>query len=765
MRELKIEPAASTEGDGCIGKLLMKKFLTGTEKQEKNKSDGGGVYMNGSMGIVTDNAAECVDKVIKYLGNDIRASFPLGLGKPMLFINELYRRAKENPEIKLVIMTALTLEIPKGKTDLERRILKPIIERIFKGVRDFDFMIDYRNGNLPENVVFSEMYSKAGSILNEPESQMNHVASNYSHAVRDGVSNGANIFGQLLSSHIDMYSMGCNTDLGVEALPVYSQRRSNGERVVTIGEVNRNLPFMYGDAIVDKNEYDFILQGEEYNLPLFGAPKDAITLIDHMIGINVSTLLKDGGTIQVGIGALGDAIVSGLIMRNEHNAVYREVVEKAGLLSKYGGLIDRLGGTGLFKEGLYGSSEMFVDAFLQMYRSGILRRKVFNSVPLMKLINKGELPAENIPADIIEKLITMNAVHRYLDVDDFKFLTKFGILKEGVTYTGTVIKDGDEIYPVDMNDPANLVKIRKILGKELKGGEIICGAFYFGPQSFYKALNDMPEEERMLFGMSGVNKVNQLYGDEELRRLQRKDGRFINTGMTASIFGSIASDQLPDGRVVSGIGGQYDFAAMAHALEDGRLIMMIKSVKGSGKNLKSNIVFNYPQCSVPRHLRDIIVSEYGIADIRGKSDRDIIASMINIADSRFQKQLLDQAKKAKKIPMDYEIPREYSNNTPDRIAGILKPYQEKGYFKIFPFGTDFKAEEVMLASSMKALKGLAADKPLKLLKGLVAEIFRPVPESAMVFLKHMELERPASLKERISRNMVILALRSSKVIK
>lgn len=164
--------------------------------------------MNGKMGVVTNDVAECVDQVIKYLGNDIKASFPLGLGKPMLFMNELYRRAKENPEIKLVIMTALTLEVPKGKTDLEKRVLKPIVSRIFKGVRDFDFIIDYRNGTLPANVTFSEMYSKAGSILNTPESQMNHIATNYSHAVRDGVDFGCNIFGQLLSYYGDMYSMG-----------------------------------------------------------------------------------------------------------------------------------------------------------------------------------------------------------------------------------------------------------------------------------------------------------------------------------------------------------------------------------------------------------------------------------------------------------------------------------------------------------------------------------------------------------------------------
>lgn len=725
--------------------------------------------MNGKMGVVSNDVADVVDQVIKYLGNDLRASFPLGLGKPMRFIDELYRRAKENPEIKLEIMTSLTLEVPKGKTDLEKRVLKPIVERVFNGVKDFDFIIDYKNGKLPKNVIFAEFYSKAGSILNDPEAQMNHIASNYTHATRDGVDSGANIFAQLISS-LDkdgkvMYSMGCNTDIGGEAVPLYHQRRKNGEKVVTLGEVNKKLPFMYGDAIVTESDYDFILAGDQYNLPLFGAPKDAIALSDHMIGLNVSTLLKDGGTIQVGIGALGDAIVSGLIMRNEHNDIYREVVEKAGLLKRYESLIKKWGDTGVFKQGLYGSSEMFVDAFLQMYRSKILKRKVYDSIPLMKLINSGELSTDRIPEDIIEKLISMKAIGRKIEQDDFAFLVKFGILKKGLTFSGTAISDGNESYPVDLSVDDNIKKIRKILGKELLGGQVICGAFYFGPQSFYKALNDMPEEERMQFGMSGVNKVNQLYGDEELRRLQRKDGRFINTGMTASIFGSIASDQLPDGRVVSGIGGQYDFAAMAHALDDGRLIMMIKSVKGSGKNLKSNIVFTYPQCSVPRHLRDIVVTEYGIADIRGKRDKDIIAAMINIADSRFQDQLLQQAKKAKKIPVDYEIPVEYRNNTPEKIAALLKPYQEKGYFKVFPFGTDFKMEEVALAASMKGLKNLAAGSPLKLLGKLMLESIRPVPQSASMFLKHMELEKPASIKERIARNMVIIALRNNKIIR
>ncbi len=726
--------------------------------------------MNGKMGVVTDDVAACADQIIKYLDKKVNLTMPLALGKSLKLANEIYRRAKEDPEIKLNILTALSLEKPKGHTDIEKRFLKPIAERIFDGVPEFEYMLDLRDGKLPKNVEIFEFFCKAGANLNDEHSQLRHISSNYTHCVRDGIDNGGNVFAQLLSvREFDgkvMYSMGCNTDVGVEALKTeYHRLREEGRKVVTVGEANINLPFMYGDAVVEKEEYDYILQGEKFNYKLFGAPKDPVAPADHMIGINVSTLVKDGGTIQVGIGALGDAIVAGLIMRNEHNGVYREIIEKAGLLSKNGTLIKKWGDTGVFTQGLYGSSEMFVDAFMQMYKSKILKRKVFDSVPLMKLINNNELSADKIPQDIIDKLIEMKAIHSRVDEDDFNFLIKFGILKKDVKFTENAIIDGGESYPVDLADSGNRIKIRNIIGKELLGGQVILGAFYFGPQSFYKALNDMSEEERQQFGMSGVEKVNQLYGDEELRTLQRKDGRFVNTGMTATLLGSIASDQLQDGRVVSGIGGQYNFVAMAHALRDGRLIMMVKSTKGSGKALKSNIVFSYGHCSVPRHLRDIVVTEYGIADVRGKPDAEVIAAMLNIADSRFQKQLLEQAKKAKKISVDYEIPEEFRNNTPDRINKLLQPYRERGFFQPFPFGTDLKPEEMMLGNSLKVMKNLAAGDPLKLLSGLIMETIRPVPKSAAVFLKYMKLEKPASVKERVMRNMVIFALRNNKMIK
>ncbi|MCL1865556.1 MAG: hypothetical protein FWF73_07075 [Spirochaetes bacterium] len=724
--------------------------------------------MNGKSGVIANDVKKVVDDTIKHVGKDICLGMTLGLGKSAFVANELYRRAKEDPEMKLTIVTAIPLEKPKGNSEIERRFLRPIAERLFDGVPEFDFMFDLRANTLPKNVNVHEFFGKAGANMNSQHWQMHHFSSNYTNCARDAIMYGFNVMAQELSvkkiNGKTVYSMASNTDIWIEALETLKKMRANGKKVAIIAEANEKMPFMYGDAIVDKNEYDVILQGEQFNNKLFGAPKDAVALTDHMIGLNVSSLIKDGGTIQVGIGALGDAIGYGLILRNENNEVYNEVLEKAGVLARYGDLIRDWGGTGVFKKGLYGSSEMFVDVFMQMYKRGILKRKVFESIPIMKLINSGQLSADKIPVDIIDKLLKIEAIQTKLTEKDFKFLTKFGILKKGLKFANGIIKDGNVNYPGDMTKSENRTKIRKILGKELLGGQVILGAFFLGPQAFYQALNEMSEEERSQFGMSGVEKVNQLYGGEELRSLQRKDGRFINTGMKASLLGAIASDQLEDGRVVSGIGGQFDFAYMSNLLRDSRLIMMIKSVKGSGKSLKSNIVWNYGHCSVPRHLRDIVVTEYGIADVKGKPDRYIIQEMLNIADSRFQPQLLKQAKDAKKIPKDYEIPEQYRHNYPDKIISLLKPYQSKGFFQSFPFGTDLTQQEIILGGSLKGMKALASGSTLKFARGVFFELLRPIPKSAAPFLERMNFSKVSSLKERVMRKLIVFALRNNKAI-
>ena len=717
-------------------------------------------------GAVTDNVVKTVDDVINYVGKEINFAMTLGLGKPVRFVNELYRRAKEDPSIQLNIITALSLEKPKGKTDLEKRLVDPLAERIFGGYPDFQYMIDLRAGNLPSNVQIFEFYTKAGSVINIASQSRNYLPSNYTHIARDAYwHNNVNVFGQLIGcKEIDgvmKYSMGCNTDICISALRLLKLGQSQGKKMILIGEVNENMPFMFGDAVVEPEGYDVLLRGPEFNYRLFGPPKDAVTIKDHMIGFNISTLIKDGGTLQIGIGALGDAIVAGLDLRHSHNDEYNKMIEEAGLLKRYDRIIKKYGGTGTFEKGLYGSSEMFVDAFLQLYKKGILKRKVYDNLAVMKLVDEGKLSETNIPEDILELLYEKEGIHLRIREKDFNMLVEYGILREGLKFKDGFIYDGDKKICADIHDENNLAEIKKLLGKKLKHGKILLGAFYLGPEDFYKTLNAMTDEERAQFGMSGVEKVNQLYGEEELRCLQRKNGRFVNSGLVATVTGSVASDQLEDGRVVSGIGGQYNFVSMSHEVPGGKLIMAIRATRGSGKSLKSNIVYNYGHTSIPKYLRDIVVTEYGIAHIKGLPDSKIIEEMIKIADSRFQQELVDKAKKHGKLPANYEIPEDYRNNYPEKVDAFIKSHQKQGHFKQFPFGTDVTQEEVILAGSLKALKAYKEIKPLSTMVKLLKELPKSVPEKAVPYLQRMQLENPVDFNEKIQQKTVIVALKNA----
>ena len=104
--------------------------------------------------------------------------------------------------------------------------------------------------------------------------------------------------------------------------------------------------------------------------------------------------------------------------------------------------------------------------------------------------------------------------------------------------------------------------------------------------------------------------------------------------MMMSLLGAATSDALEDGRVVSGVGGQHDFVSMAQALPGGRSLLVLPATRTSSGRVTSNIVWRYGHTTIPRHLRDVVVTEYGVADLRGRSDQDVIVAMLGIADAR-----------------------------------------------------------------------------------------------------------------------------------
>ena len=132
--------------------------------------------------------------------------------------------------------------------------------------------------------------------------------------------------------------------------------------------------------------------------------------------MQASALIRDGGTLQIGIGCLGDAIVHFCRLRQRQSALYHQLLADWGILERHGDLIERIGGTRPFERGLYGASEMFVNGFLHLYRDGILKRKVYDSVPLQRLLNEGAI-TEAVDERTLRVLLERGAVsYTHLDV-------------------------------------------------------------------------------------------------------------------------------------------------------------------------------------------------------------------------------------------------------------------------------------------------------------------------------------------------------------
>ncbi|WP_409265791.1 acetyl-CoA hydrolase/transferase C-terminal domain-containing protein [Pseudomonas sp. KCJK8521] len=609
---------------------------------------------------------QAVEQVLSRLPAHIHMGLPLGLGKPNAFVNALYARIRELPERQLTIYTALSLGRPPLGDGLQRRFLEPFVERVFADYEELTYLADLRNDSLPPNIQVEQFFMQPGSLLHSDSAQQSYISSNYSHAARDINAKGLNLIAQLVAATPERpvhLSLACNPDITLDLLPMIAKRRAAGETILMLGQVHAELPYMPGDAELPIDAFDLLIDTAEQRR-LFSTPNMPVNTQDHCIGLHASSLVRDGGTLQIGIGAMGDAVAAALLARQGDNADYRAVLDALGAGS-WQALIEREGGLDTFAQGLYGCSEMFVNGLLALAEAGLLRR----------------------PAD-------------------------------------------------------------EQVAAELHGG------FFLGPQAFYQRLRDMPLEQRARFAMTRISFINELYGQEELKRRQRRDARFINSVFGMTLLGAGVADQLEDGRVLSGVGGQYNFVAQGHALEGGRSILLLRSWREAGGEVTSNLFWNYGHCTIPRHLRDIVVTEYGIADLRGQTDSEVIARLLAVCDSRFQQGLIEQAKDAGKLAKDFQLEACFTDNTPQRLEAIRARHSR--LFPEYPLGTDFTAEERDLLRALNWLKSkFKLSEVLELGK---AALDAPGPEGYARHLVRIQLDQPQGLKEELYQRLLLAGL-------
>lgn len=582
----------------------------------------------------TDTDA-CAQQIAERIGPDLRVAAPLGLGKPHELLNALYRLTKADTSRSMALYTALSLTRPQPAPGLEARFVGPFVERHFgANAVDPEYAVDQARNQLPSNVAVHEFYMQSGALLHSGGAQRNYISQNYTHVARDLAVQDINLLVQLVARRETpegvRYSLSCNPDLTFDFIDRVVQ--SGKPRPLCVAVVHPDLPYITGHAEVQRDYFDVELRTDTAP-PLFSVPRQPIDMTEYALGIHASALVRDGGCLQIGIGALSDALVYGLRWRQEDNTQWRRALVALDPRGGTHALAARIGGLAPLRAGLYGASEMVMDGFMHLQRAGILKRRAWDNMAMERAAACGRLSPET------------------------------------------------------------------------PGGHYLRGAFFLGTRELYRWLAELDASDPDALDMCRVSNVNQLYGDHQmLASLQRRGARFFNTCMMATLLGSAVSDGLEDGEVVSGVGGQYNFVAMAHELADGRSILLLRSTRQGRSGVETNIRWNYGHTTIPRHLRDLFVTEYGVADLRGKTDSECIEAMLSITDARFIDALCAEAKSHGKLAADFQIPERWRNNRPEVLKEALAPWQAKDLLPPFPFGSDFTEVEQRLLPALSWLK-------------------------------------------------------------
>ena len=184
--------------------------------------------------------------------------------------------------------------------------------------------------------------------------------------------------------------------------------------------------------------------------------------------------------------------------------------------------------------------------------------------------------------------------------------------------------------------------------KSVNRGKVVA-SFCMGSQRLYDYINNNPFFE--FYPTEYVNDTNIISQHEKMVG--------INVGLEIDLTGQVCSDSLGY-NFYSGIGGQVDFIRGSARSRGGKPIIAMPSTARNGQ--VSRIVPHLTEgAGVVTTRGDVhyVVTEYGIAHLHGKSIRERVLDLINIAHPKFRQQLLQAAKAQNYIYQDQiELPWE-----------------------------------------------------------------------------------------------------------
>jgi len=293
----------------------------------------------------------------------------------------------------------------------------------------------------------------------------------------------------------------------------YTMEAARQAKVILV-EVNDQMPYVCGDTLIHISEIDKLIE-TSYQLPEIKCP--VIGAVEATIGKHCASLIEDGSTLQIGIGAVPDAVVA-------------QLKDKKNL-------------------GIH--SEMISSGILDLYKTGAI--------------------------------------------------------------------DGSE--------------------KGIDKGKLV-GSFIMGNKNLYDFVNHNPDV--LLKPADYVNHPMVIAQNTKMVS--------INACLQVDFLGQVVSDTIGTNQF-SGVGGQVDFVrGVAMSLDGlGKAIIAIASTTTlkNGKMISKIVPYidHGAAVTTSRHDVDYIVTEYGIAEMKGKSLKERARALINIAHPNFRNELTKEYEK------------------------------------------------------------------------------------------------------------------------
>lgn len=156
----------------------------------------------------------------------------------------------------------------------------------------------------------------------------------------------------------------------------------------------------------------------------------------------------------------------------------------------------------------------------------------------------------------------------------------------------------------------------------------------------------LPEEElRMIDGNPAFELYDFGYTDDIRMLIRHENLVAVNNALMVDLTGQVASESIGS-RIWTGVGGQTAFMIAAQYSLNGRSVTVLPSSHLVQGERRTRIIGALPEGSlvtVPRTLVDYVVTEHGIATLKGKTVRERVGEMIGIAHPDFQGELRAEA--------------------------------------------------------------------------------------------------------------------------